>query len=148
MAITTFVSKIILFDNDDKFLLLTRSDTHPTLAGYYDLPGGMIERNEEPGLAVQREIKEETGLDVAFSDIKVMYAVTMHINNKSWPTLLYYGRVAGSHPDVQLSYEHKAYEWASFDKLSEVEPHLAPTYREALAYIRANNVIEDIGVSL
>ncbi len=144
MARTQFVAKAILLDENDNFLLLTRSDTHPTLAAFYDLPGGQIESTEEPGEAVVREIKEETGLDVDFSDLRVMYAVTMRIGERSWPTLLYVVRVQDKRPEIILSYEHKSYEWAPIDRLGEVEPHLAPTYREALEYIRSNHVLESI----
>lgn len=144
MATTQFVAKIILLDADDNFLLLTRSDTHPTLAGFYDLPGGQIEDAEEPGEAVVREVKEETGLDVLRSDLRVMYAVTMFIGQRSWPTLLYLVRANDKKPPITLSYEHKLYEWASLDRLAEVEPHLAPTYREALEYIRAHDILADI----
>lgn len=143
MARTQFVAKAVLLDNDDNFLLLTRSDTHPAFAGFYDLPGGQIERGEEPGDAVVREIREETGLVVDRLDLRVMYAVTMLIGEGSWPTLLYVARIAGQRPTVALSYEHGAYEWAPLDRLGEVEPQLAPTYRQALEYIRANDIIAD-----
>lgn len=142
MAATLFVAKAVLLDSNGSFLLLTRSDTHPALAGYFDLPGGMIEPGEEPGEAVTREIKEETGLDV--SDPKVMYATTMLIGGTSYPTLLYTAKIDATEPDVTLSWEHNAYEWAPLEKLSDVEPQLAPTYREALQYIRANDILNDI----
>lgn len=142
MATTHFVAKAVVLDDNGKFLLLTRSDTHPTLAGFYDLPGGMIEPGEEPGEAVRREIAEETGLGVDALD--VMYATTMLIGATSYPTLLYRAVVGGSAPDIELSWEHSAYEWADISRLEEVEPQLAPTYREALAYVKANDILEDI----
>jgi len=144
MAATHFVAKIVLLDANGHFLLLTRSDTHPTLAGFYDLPGGMVELQEEPGAAVSREVREETGLQLDPTKLRVAYTTTIMIGGRSWPTLLYVGRVEQQEPAVELSYEHKAYEWAELDRLPEVEPHLAPTYREALDYIRANNILQDI----
>ncbi len=143
MARTQVVAKVVILDNNSNFLLLTRSDTHPMLAGFYDLPGGQVEDDEEPGEAVIREVKEETGLSIDQLDLRVMYSVTMLIRERSWPTLLYMTRLEDREPSVTLSYEHKSYEWASLDRLAEVEPHLAPTYRQALEYIRANNIIAD-----
>lgn len=142
MAATHFVAKAIVLDEAGKFLLLTRSDTHPTLAGLYDLPGGMIEANEEPGAGVSREIREETGLVVA--EMKVAYATTMLIGGTSYPTLLYQARVQGVSPAIEISWEHSSHEWAPLDRLQEVEPQLAPTYREALNYIRDNTILVDL----
>jgi 8-oxo-dGTP diphosphatase len=134
----------LLLDNNSDFLLLTRSDSHPKLAGYYDLPGGMIEDGEEPGAAVVREIQEETGITISPHDVTVLYATTMLTNGKSFPTLLYLARLNEEKPEVAISWEHKLSEWAPLERLSEVEPQLAETYREALDYIRANDIIEDI----
>ena len=142
VAQTHFVAKCVLLDSDGRFLLLTRSQTHPTLAGFYDLPGGMIELGEEPGDAVRREIHEETGLKV--NRVSVMYATTMLIDEVSYPTLLYAGWIDEPCPEVVISWEHEAAEWAPMERLSEVEPQLAPTYREALNYIRENNILTDM----
>lgn len=141
MAGSSFVAKAIVLDTSGSFLLLTRSDTHPTLAGFFDLPGGMIEPGEEPGEAIKREIKEET--DLTASNLKVIYATTMMIGGTSYPTLLYKVTIEHHLPSITLSWEHNMYEWASLEKLAEVEPQLAPTYREALEYIRTNNILSD-----
>jgi 8-oxo-dGTP diphosphatase len=44
-------------------VLLIRRGTEP-LKGEWSIPGGMLELGEELGAAVQRELKEETGVDV------------------------------------------------------------------------------------
>ncbi len=142
MTATCFVAKAVVLDDNGKFLLLTRSDTHPTLAGFFDLPGGMIEKHEEPGKGIEREILEESGLRV--EDLQVVYATTKFIRGRSYPTLLYRVKVNGQSPSVILSQEHKAYEWATLDRLQKVEPHLAPTYQEAFEYICGNNILADL----
>jgi 8-oxo-dGTP diphosphatase len=144
MARTVSVAKALILDSKDNFLLLTRGDTHPRLAGYYDLPGGQIEPDEEPGEAVIREIVEETGLSFHRKDLRLLYSVTKLLNEKSFPTLMYLVRIDSEKPDVELSWEHSKYEWAPLDRLPEVEPQLAATYREALDYIRMNSIIEDL----
>jgi 8-oxo-dGTP diphosphatase len=45
-----------------KVLLLLRR--HPPNAGMWSLPGGLVELGETPAAAVEREVKEETGLRV------------------------------------------------------------------------------------
>lgn len=127
-------------------MLLTRSDTHPSLAGFYDLPGGMIEDGEEPGAAVIREVKEETGIELPHHAVKVIYTTTHVMHDKSYPTLLYLARIEMKSPDIQISWEHKSHEWAPLHRMADVEPQLASTYQEAFAYVRAHNIIEDIDI--
>lgn len=144
MATTHCVAKAILLDGGGDFLLLKRSETHPRLAGFHDLPGGTVESDEEWRFAVAREIKEETGIELDKGQLKALYTTTHLINGKSYPTVLYLARIEGIKPEITLSWEHQSYEWAPMDRLPEVEPQVAPTYREALDYVRANNIIEDI----
>lgn len=144
MAKTQVVAKALLLDASNNFLLLIRSDTHPALAGYPDLPGGTIEENEEPGDGLIREVSEETGIIIRHEDIRVLYTTTKLMHNRSYPTLLYVSRIDGDRPDVTISWEHKSYEWAPMSRLPEVEPQLATTYQEALGYIEANAILEDI----
>lgn len=143
MAKTRFVAKAIVFDSAGNFLRLVRGDNHPVLGGFYDIPGGMIEAGEEPGEALIREITEETGLKIAFDQLQILYATTMLLMERSYPTLLYKIQLSESQPSVKLSYEHKDYKWAPISDLYKIEPQLAPTYREALRYLQDNNILED-----
>ncbi len=144
MATTQPVAKAIILDTTGCFLLLQRSDTHPSLAGFFDLPGGGLQENEEPGAAVIREVSEETGLQLSIDRIKILYTTTQLLHGRSYPTILYIAYVREEAPQVAISWEHKSYEWAPLERLEEVEPQLAPTYREALDYIRAHDVLADI----
>ena len=142
MIVTRFVAKALVFDRDGNFLRLTRSSTHPYLAGMADLPGGTVEPGEEPGATIIREIHEETGFSVEFKDLEILYAVTAMINESSFPTLLYAVHLHDSEPAVTLSAEHDAYKWEAIEKLVEVEPQIAPTYRHALEYLKKNKILE------
>lgn len=144
MAKTRFVAKAIILDANGDFLLLKRTDSHPMLANFYDLPGGTVKAGEEPGEAVLREVREETGLLLNKTKMRVLYTTTNFLHGRSFPTMLYIATLDNIAPNVQISWEHQSYEWAPLSKLSEVEPQLAPTYREALNYIREHDVIKDI----
>lgn len=45
--------------------MLIRQYRYPLDAYLYELPAGLIDGNETPGMAAAREMKEETGLDFA-----------------------------------------------------------------------------------
>ena len=56
------VVKVVIVDNKNRVLLLTRSNYHKKHAGELDLPGGHLKVNEPLLKGLQREVKEETGL--------------------------------------------------------------------------------------
>jgi 8-oxo-dGTP diphosphatase len=53
----------IITQNQNEILLIKRST--PPFVGYWALPGGRAEPNENVEQTVTREVKEETGLDVS-----------------------------------------------------------------------------------
>ena len=52
-------------DEPQPRLVLIRQYRYPLDAYLYELPAGLIDGNETPGMAAAREMKEETGLDFA-----------------------------------------------------------------------------------
>lgn len=54
--------------------LLQRTNTHYR-DGYWNMPGGHIEENENPEHAAQRECMEEAGVEVADGDMAFGYAL-------------------------------------------------------------------------
>mgnify|MGYP001402505631 CR=1 FL=1 len=56
------VAKVVIVDNKNRVLLLTRSGYHKKHAGELDLPGGHLKVNESLPEGLQREVEEETGL--------------------------------------------------------------------------------------
>jgi len=58
----------------NKILLTKRA--RPPFKGWWDLPGGFMERGESPEAAVKRELKEETGLDIKIKKIFGIYPGT------------------------------------------------------------------------
>jgi len=52
----------------DKKILITRRQDHVHLAGLWEFPGGKVEDGESLRSALQREIREELGVDVGVED--------------------------------------------------------------------------------
>jgi len=55
---------IILVNSDGKVLLQLRCKHDFLYPNYWTLPGGKVEEDESPELAIVREVKEELGLDL------------------------------------------------------------------------------------
>ena len=57
------VVSIALIDNDDQILISKRPEKKH-LSGYWEFPGGKVEKNEIPKNAIIREVKEELNVNI------------------------------------------------------------------------------------
>ena len=57
------VVSIALIDNNDHILISKRPEKKH-LSGYWEFPGGKVEKNEAPENAIIREVKEELNVDI------------------------------------------------------------------------------------
>lgn len=55
---------VAILRNEDRFLLVKRSDYKEVAAGYWCPVSGRVEQNETQSEALAREVKEEVGLEV------------------------------------------------------------------------------------
>jgi 8-oxo-dGTP diphosphatase len=74
----------------DRVLLIQRQ--HPPDEGYWNAPGGKIERGEDPLEAAQRELKEETGLEPALA-FRGVATVVVRSTGEHWTIFLFTARV-------------------------------------------------------
>lgn len=74
---------LVLYKNK---LLLTKRARAP-YQGWWDLPGGFIDRGEDPLQAVMRELKEETDLGIVVKKIFGIYPGTYKFGNDPFYTL-------------------------------------------------------------
>jgi 8-oxo-dGTP diphosphatase len=134
---TKIVQKAVLF-HDKKLLMLRRSSTDIRRPLEWDLPGGILEANEELIEGVKREIREETGLEV--DNPQPFYATTKirswkddkgeHTNNVVY---LFYSAQATS-KDVKLSHEHDKFQWS--DLYTAIGEYEYPLQKEVLEYFK------------
>lgn len=63
----TVVAAGILIDSEGRYLLGQRPEGKP-YAGYWEVPGGKVEQGESIFQALQRELREELGIDIHTSE--------------------------------------------------------------------------------
>jgi len=102
------VVKVVMVRDDDKVLILRRSkkvisDASPWK---WDLPGGHVEKDEAPEDALDREVWEETSLDLGkatkiYTDDKVIFYAAYEWEGK-----------------ISLSHEHDDYKWINPEEIT------------------------------
>ena len=112
----------VIVDNDNKILLLKRS-SDPKLwqPSKWGLVGGVIEKGETPQQAVEREIKEETNLDIN----KFTKSFSIQRNPDSIEHI-FACRYEGDPTDIKLNEENTNYGWYDVDEMKflDIVPHL------------------------
>jgi predicted GIY-YIG superfamily endonuclease/ADP-ribose pyrophosphatase YjhB (NUDIX family) len=114
----------IILAKNHKVLLLKRG--HKPFLGYWVLPGGYVEYNENPESTIVRETKEETGLDVMVNGITWVYLIDTDPRGNS-VDIVFEGTTIGGR--VELREEHVCYDFFSPHRLPE---QIAYKHREAI----------------
>jgi 8-oxo-dGTP diphosphatase len=111
----------VIVDNDNKILLLKRSKKAPWMPEQWGLVGGGIEKGETPQQAVEREMLEETGLNIK----KFTKTFTIQRNPGSIEHI-FACRYEGDPTDIRLSEENTNYGWYDVDEMQylDIVPNL------------------------
>lgn len=96
----------------EKILLLHRQD-HKPQGDTWGIPAGKVDNNEERVIAVQRELKEETGLDIPIE--KLHYIDKVYTRYPEYDFTFYmYQTVIDEDVAIHInSKEHKGFRWVS-----------------------------------
>jgi mutator protein MutT len=129
-----FATVAILFNEENKLLLLKRSEDDNWMAGKFALVGGGIEENEIPEEAIMREIKEETNLSV--KKPKLVYS-TIEENTFLY---VYVGKVKNS-DKIKLNDEHTGYVWTDSGEINNYNtvPNLGEMIKKVYKILVSNN---------
>jgi len=113
------VSLTVIFNNDNKILLLKRSENTDWCPNCWALVGGKIEKGETPEIGLVREVFEETKINLTKYKIKKIIKIDNVLE------YLYLSKVDNDF--VELNGEHSDYKWYTLDeikKLDNVVPEL------------------------
>lgn len=106
-------SSVAIFNPQNRILLVRRSKTAEWMPLHYCLPGGHLEEKENPVDAAEREVFEETGMELNKHDLKL---IDTQINN-NYINYLYAAKSNNS--KVHLNDEHDKFVWCSFEDCQE-----------------------------
>ncbi len=106
------VCGVIIYQN--KFLIVKRSETDDFLPNCWEFPGGGVEDGETISEALKREIKEEIGLDISYEHPQLIGISEEFMDKDKTERYLQlnYKIVMDTEPNMTLSSEHVAFDWA------------------------------------
>ena len=111
----------VIVNKDNKILLLKRGEKAPWMPSKWALVGGGIEKSETPQQAVEREILEETGLEL--KKFTKSFTIERHADSIEH---IFACRYNGEPTDITLDDENSNYGWYDVSEMEylEIVPHL------------------------
>jgi len=111
----------VIVDSDNKILLLKRGNKAPWMPSKWSLVGGAINKDETPKQAVEREILEETGLEIK-KFIKT-FDIKRNVDSIEY---VFACRYEGEPTDIKLNEENTNYGWYDVDEMKflDIVPNL------------------------
>ncbi|SFI30168.1 8-oxo-dGTP diphosphatase [Tindallia magadiensis] len=100
--------------NESNQILIARRPPGKNLAGYWEFPGGKIEKNESPEESLERELKEEMNIRV---EVGKKLGETTHAYDTFSVHLMFYETEILS-GDIQLK-EHDRMAWVAAETLMD-----------------------------
>ena len=134
----TLIAKTALMNEQGEILILTRSDTDDRRPGGLDLPGGVVDEGENYEVAASREIKEEIGVDVAPSDLSLVFSETSYYERETAIRFLFIAVLKQNTP-ITLSYEHSDSVWMGRQRIVDEYSH--PVWVKAIQYAAEHSLL-------
>jgi len=119
---STKIVTSFLTDND-KFLILKRSQKVKTMKGLWAGVSGIIEKNEEPLERAKIEIFEELGIPenriLLLKSADQFKVESPQYKNHEWEIFPFL--FEAKEPEVKLNWENSEYQWINADEISNYE---------------------------
>lgn len=108
------VQKAVL-ERQGKILLIKRSYSDDSFAGWWDLPGGNVDKGENIVSSIVREVTEETKLNINPSFLRAFY---LWVPNNKYLLIGYATKNFSG--ELHLSSEHPEFTWVALDQASHL----------------------------
>ena len=119
------ISVFVTVKQDNKILLHQRKNTG-WMDGYYDMPSGHLEPEETLAAAAARELKEETDLEVALSELRLFH-VRQEYSPPGKPYIYFFFEATNWSGQPKIVEANKSHNMAFFelDKLPKMPGYIA-----------------------
>lgn len=118
MRSTKIVTSFIT--NNDKFLILKRSEKVKSMKGLWAGISGIIERNEEPLRRAKIEIFEELGIKEDHVELlksaEKICVVSPQYKNHEWEIFPFLFKV--ENPEIKLNWENSEFKWIEANEIN------------------------------
>ncbi len=125
------VAVAVITDAEERILITQRS-MDKAYGGFWEFPGGKLEKDEEASLALAREIKEEVGLDV----VRYTYLGEVNYLYKEQPISLLIYHIYDYQGKAQCYEAQTDLRWAAIDELHHFQ--FPPANVEIINLIKEN----------
>ena len=111
----------VVVNNDNKILLLKRGEDAPWMPNKWSLIGGAMDKGETAQQTIEREIEEETGLEL--KQFTKSFAIERHADSIEH---VFACRYEGDPTDISLDDENSNYGWYDVSEMEYLDtvPHL------------------------
>jgi mutator protein MutT len=106
-----------IIKKDDKYLILKRSPDAITYPNHWDFPGGKTEAGEGTSKGLEREVMEETSLEIRV--IEPVFTFHEVYNGTNLIFIFYSCEVTEG--EIKLSHEHTEYKWATKEEILKLK---------------------------
>jgi len=142
-ALKIKIAVLAYFEKDGKVLLQKRKNTG-WRDGWYGLVAGHVDEGEPYKLALCREIKEETGVDVVEEDLEFAHFLSIPSKISDCDRQYFYFTVKNWKGESFNMEPNKCFELAWFDKLS-LPDNLIPVVKSGLDKMFAGEKYSEFG---
>ena len=124
------VSALVLLDQDKRILISERPQSK-FMQGFWEFPGGKLEKGENPEICLIREIKEEIGVDLENFCFSPLIFTLNEYENFNVLLLLY---ICREWEGIVSPKENQNIKWVFVNKLFDC--NLLPGDQKLIPYIR------------
>lgn len=113
---------------DHKVLLFKRSDSASKFPGFWIGPGGHIDKNDDAITGAIREIKEEAGIDITPSNIKLK-GLSLHYHldrGEVWVSFIFLATIP-THQDAKIEDIEGKARWIDLEELESMDNIFPPS---------------------